>query len=112
MIRRFATVLAVSVLALGFAQGASAASYTYNLNTSNEVANGLPSGFTWATVKIEDVSGGIQFTVTPITPNNYYTPVSNFGIADFSFMVKGATNPTDAEIGQPTGWTVKLRHDG
>jgi hypothetical protein len=104
MFRKYAPAIAAAAIALSFSQGAAALTVTYNLNISNTTPQ-FPSGFTWATVKLEDIVGGIQFTVTPAGANPYYTPGVNFGISEFAFMVRG-TDPAAASFSLPVGWTV------
>lgn len=99
----FTRAALVAVALLGTSQ-AFAASVTYYLNQSNDLADGV----NYATVTVADgVGGNIDFTVD-IIESAFPTPFSNFGMQSFYFNYDNSLTVTSSNIANinPDSWVI------
>ncbi len=86
------------------ATAANAASVSYYLDKSNDLADGS----NYAKVTIADNGADIDFTVEVLTAA-FPTPLSNFGMQTFMFNYDNALNVGASNLGDvdPTSWQIK-----
>lgn len=104
--KKLPMLVAAGLLATTVAGAVHASSVTYYMNQTNIDQGTWIDGIGYLKVKIAaNSSGGVDFTVTPLSKLTGATPLNNFGLQAFAFNTTNA-NLAASNISPPTNWNV------